>query len=486
MVSRFLYQIAWIAAAIALTVADELKHDYQAYNNARYGIYPDNRHKGTNTKSPILQISTWEKESLSKSGSHIFIRHNGKQDTWGNQQASPLILNADDLSAVYVNRSFPVVFNVRVQENFGQKYLTFYGDKLVDYGLGNGFCHVYDTSYREVYKIGAQNLRVKADLHECELTGNGTVIVSAYETGSSKVPPNLNSKHPPTLIRESIFQEIDLETKEVLFTWRASEHVDIYDSYEGHNSPWDFFHINTIEKTDDGNYLISARHMHSIYLVNGKTGDIMWTLGGEKNEFVELPPEDGVNSSNPVLTFAWQHHSRFYKRDKDNKMEMTFFDNHRKDINEFGCMANCSRALHVRLDTESNPKTVQLVREYQHPAGLISQSQGSIQILDNGNAFIGWGKNPSFTEHTPDGETVFNVQFSPWSSPATGNHALDNYRAYKQDWKATPYWPPDIAIKTHGDIVTGYLSWNGATEVKSWILVSIPNLVSIVQWYAYS
>ncbi|KAK9414990.1 putative ASST-domain-containing protein [Seiridium unicorne] len=479
MLGSLLYFLGYITFALRFALADEFKHDYEAYNNAKFGIYPDNRHKSTRTKSPVLQITTWDKEAVSKSGSHIFLRHNGKQDTWGNQQASPLILDANDLTAVYVNRSFPLVFNVRVQENYGKKYLTFYGDKLVANGLGDGFCHVYDTSYREVYKVAAQNLKVKADLHECELTGHGTVIVTAYETDRSRSPPGLANTHT-TLIREGIFQEIDLETNKALFTWRASEHVDIYDSYEGHNSPWDFFHINTIEKTADGNYLISARHMHSIYLINGQTGDVMWTMGGQKNEFVELPPEDGVLSSNPVLTFAWQHHTRFYKNGKnngDNRTEMTFFDNHQKDHNEYGCTANCSRGLHVRLDTESNPKTVQLIREYQHPAGLLSQSQGSMQILDNGNAFIGWGRNPSFTEHTPDGKAVLDVQFSPWLSKATADHALDNYRAYKQDWAATPYWPPEVAAKTYKDAVTAYVSWNGATKVKGWVLVSSSSFV---------
>lgn len=475
MLGHPLHLLVCIAVAIGFTEADEFKHDYEAYNNAKFGIYPNNMHRGTGTKSPLLQINTWEKESMSESGSHIFIRHNGAQDTWGKQQASPLILNADDLSAVYVNRSFPIVFNVRVQENYGKKFLTFYGDKLVDFGLGDGICHVYDTSYREVYKIAAQNLSVKADLHECELTGHGTAIVSAYETGQSRAPVDLEGQHNPTLIREGIFQEIDLETNKALFTWRASEHVDIYDSYEGHGSNWDFFHINTIEKTEDGNYLVSARHMHSIYLVSGQTGEVMWTLGGQKNEFVELPPEDGAIFSNPVLTFAWQHHSRFYpggKNNTDGKLHLTFFDNHTKDRSEAGCITNCSRGLHIRLDTESNPKTVQLIQEYQHPSGLLSQSQGSMQMLDNGNAFIGWGRMPSFTEHTPDGNTVFDVQISPWISRATMGRALDNYRAFKQDWKATPYWPPNVATKTLRGAKTAYLSWNGATEVKGWILVS--------------
>ncbi|KAJ4361103.1 uncharacterized protein N0V89_001672 [Didymosphaeria variabile] len=455
-----------------MVAADEFKTDYKAYNNARYGVYPNNYYHGTHEKSPLLQITTWDKKAVSSSGSHIFIRHNGAQDTWGHQLASPLILDTRDLSAVYINRTFPVVFNVNVQEDFGKTYLTFYGDKLVGQGLGDGVCHAYDTSYREAYQISAQELGVGADLHECEFTGRGTVIVSAYKTELSSSPASLKGKHKPTVIRESYFQELELGTNKVLFTWRASDHVDIYDSYEGHNDPWDFFHINTIEKTKDGNYLVSGRHMHSIYLINGNTGDIIWTLGGRKNEFVEIPPQGGHYTGDPVLTFAWQHHTRFYHSNDGNGTDMTFFDNHQKDHCEYGCKVGCSRGLHVRLDTHASPKTVQLVQEYKHPAGLVSQSQGSMQILDDGNVFIGWGRMPGFTEHTPDGKAVLNVQFSPWLSKATNDHALDNYRAFRKDWKASPYWPPEIAVRHWKAAPLVYLSWNGATEVREWVLVS--------------
>ncbi|KAI0175203.1 ASST-domain-containing protein [Pestalotiopsis sp. NC0098] len=474
MYGNLLRTLACAAAVFqGLVLGDDFKHEYEAYNAAKFGVYPNNDYKGTNAKSPLLQINSWEKESLSKSGSHVFLRHNLRQDTWGNQNASPLILDAEDLTAVYINRSFPVVFNVRVQEDRGKKYLTFYGDKLVAQGLGDGYCHIYNSSYREVWKVGAIGLKTKADLHECELTGHGTVILSAYQPDTYDTPAGVKSN--PTSIRESLFQEIDLDTNKVLFTWRGSEHVDIFNSFEGHNSPWDYFHINTIQKTPEGNYLVSGRHMHSIYLVSGATGEVLWTLGGRRNEFVELPPADGAGLiSNPALAFAWQHHTRLYPGTENSTaagvFDLTFFDNHKNDHSEAGCERDCSRGLHVRLDTRSTPKTVQLVREYRHPAGLLSQSQGSVQVLDNGNVFVGWGRMPAFTEHTPNGSTVWDVQFSPWMSKTTAGHALDNYRAFKQDWKATPYWPPAANVKTRKGDRVAYLSWNGATEVKSWVV----------------
>lgn len=114
MSSRWLDLLACLSAVLGLAAADDFKTDYEAYNNARFGVYPNNYFKGTNTKSPLLQISTWDKANVLKSASHIYVRHNGAQDTSVQQQASPLILSADDLTAVYVNRSFLVVFNVNV------------------------------------------------------------------------------------------------------------------------------------------------------------------------------------------------------------------------------------------------------------------------------------------------------------------------------------------------------------------------------------
>jgi hypothetical protein len=205
-------------------------------------------------------------------------------------------------------------------------------------------------------------------------------------------------------------------------------------------------------------------------LIDGTSGEVIWTLGGKANQFAELPSAGHETVSNPVLSMQWQHHARFYP-DSD-ETEITLFDNHALQHSVETNDAQ-SRALHIRIDV-SNPerKTVQMLHEYLHPHKLRSGTQGSVQVLDNGNVFVGWGGNPSFTEHTIDGECIFDVQFSPWRSQATEDKALDNYRAYKQAWKATPHWGPEIATKNFGGVVTAYLSWNGATELRGWALVS--------------
>lgn len=219
------------------------------------------------------------------------------------------------------------------------------------------------------------------------------------------------------------------------------------------------------------------RHLHSLLLIDGQTGEIIWKLGGRKNVFTELPPPEDVTPSRPLLNHVrWQHHAHYVAG--TNETQMTIFDNYSKRTSH-DCVKDCSRGLHIAIDVAASPPTVQLLGEYLHPARIQSQSQGSVQVIepvsgpdgsDIGNVFIGWGHCPSFTEHTASGDIVLNVQFSPWHTSEIRD-ALDNYRAYKMDWKATPHWDPAMAVERseHGQL-SAFVSWNGATEVKEWLV----------------
>ena len=43
--------------------------------------------------------------------------------------------------------------------------------------------------------------------------------------------------------------------------------------------------------------------------------------------------------------------------------------------------------------------------------GILPTSQGSIQLLDNGNGFMGWRSEPYISEHTEDGTLIMQGQF---------------------------------------------------------------------------
>lgn len=481
------------AAAGLVSGRDGLYRDSERYNKGAWGPYPSNHYHTTADYSPAIQVNNWTREAMSTSGSHIFIKHGIKHDPPSvsptGLDASPLILSTDDLSAVYMNRSFPGVADVSVHTYRGKPILSFYGGPVEEtVGFGNGFIFGYDQAYREIGLVAAEKLRVGADLHEFSMTSDKTALVTAYESKPwdlSALSSDPAAAHGRIL--DCVFQEVDLDTFEVLFQWRASDHIPMALSYQPVESGaygWDFFHINSVQKSQGGDYLVSAGNMHSIYLIDGATGAPRWTLGGRANEFAELDYPPGENFTNPLLTMAWQNHAQFYPG--SGETQLTVFDNHINDINGWGCSANCSRGLHLSLD--AGRRQVRLLHEYLHPAGLWSQSQGSVQVLPGGNVFIGWGRNPALTEHLASGPCVFDVQFSPWRSPATGWRGLDSYRAFKADWDATPWWPPALAAETRGGRggrggrpggVTAWMSWNGATGVRSWVLLGSAHSVDI-------
>ncbi len=110
-------------------------------------------------------------------------------------------------------------------------------------------------------------------------------------------------------------------------------------------------------------------------------------------------------------------------------------------------------------------KTATQIRDYAPIKNdLVSSSQGNLQVLPNKNAFIGWGNNPFVSEHDEAGNLLF------WGSFA--KDGVMNYRAMKFEWDGEPTDSP--ALWTYSKTAepssstSFYVSWNGATRVKTW------------------
>jgi hypothetical protein len=100
------------------------------------------------------------------------------------------------------------------------------------------------------------------------------------------------------------------------------------------------------------------------------------------------------------------------------------------------------------------------VRNDAHPNSLRAATQGNMQVLPNGNVFVGWGSESVFSEFGEDGELLFSAGFPS---------RVESYRAFRFPWSGHPSDDPVVAVEQGpGDEVTVYASWNGATEVASW------------------
>ncbi|TQV92913.1 Arylsulfotransferase-like protein [Cordyceps javanica] len=353
------------------------------------------------------------------------------------------------------------VHDFRVQEYKGEKLLTFWAG-APDGGGKQGSWYLMDDTYTIRHNISAPGFEF-GDMHEFELTPNGTALLTVYNPIPADLSPVGGAAQG--YILDGIFQEIELETGNVLFQWKASDHIPVHTSkkpIEGcsddpkkaflgcGNTPdaaFDYYHINSVQKDSKGNYLVSGRHTSSLTYINGTSGEPIWHMGGAMNQFDIVPR--GTN-----VLFAWQHHARLHDDDT-----ITLLDN-----NAYNPKAARTESRGLRLQADFAAMNVTLHTAYRHPQQIMAFSQGNAQVLESGNVLVGWGSSAAFTEFAADGEVLCDARFAP--AALFSFQPLSSYRAYKGGWVGKPLDPPSIAVAGRGI----YVSWNGATEVASWRL----------------
>jgi hypothetical protein len=255
--------------------------------------------------------------------------------------------------------------------------------------------------------------------------------------------------------QDSIFQEIDIESGEALFEWRASQHIDVSNSYTDVNEatqsdPWDVYHINSVEKDATGNYLISIRFLRALLYIDGKTGDVLWQLGGMDNSFADL-------SGGAATTFLGQHDAHFQQGDKF----VTLFDNRADWYHQIDDQSKGTRVELDLVKMEARLDTLFTVPD----AKILSTSQGSLQTLPNGHVLVGYGYNGVIAEFSAEGELLCSAYLQPSSTFGSGD--VQSYRNLKFNWTAMPDTNPNLALADE----KLYMSWNGATEVETWLLL---------------
>jgi Arylsulfotransferase (ASST) len=349
-------------------------------------------------------------------------------------QAGAVIADADGEPMWEQPIAGKVTANFQVQSYRGEPVLTWW-EGIIELGHGVGEYVIADSSYRVIRRVQARN-RLRGDLHEFVITPQDTALLTSYVVTKSDLSSVGGSR--AGTIQDAIFQEVDLATDELLMEWHSLGSVPLEDSYAPVTADWDFFHINSVDLDWDGNLLVSSRSMQTIFKIE-RSGGIMWRLGGKRSDF----------QLGPGARFAWQHDAR---RRADGTL--TVFDNGATPAVE-----RRSRALILGVDEAA--LKAELVSQYSHP-GVLAGSQGSVQLLPNGNVFVGWGEVPRVTEFDRAGRIVFDALLGA---------SYQSYRAFRSEWSGTPAEAPATALRLGRDRATVYASWNGATGVHSWRLL---------------
>jgi len=344
------------------------------------------------------------------------------------------------------------IHDVRVQRYQGSPVLTFWqGGEVDPPGGGRGMDLILNDHYQTIHTVSPGNgLKGQgADSHEFLLGHQGKETTAFIEIWRPTQANLTSIGGPPNgAVYDWVIQEIDIPTGKVIWEWHALGHVPVKDSYLPYvlGQRYEYFHLNSIQQLPDGNILISARNTWAVYLINKKTGKIIWRLGGKHSSF-----KMGAHTN-----FEWQHDAVLH-----NNGLLTLFDDASNPKEE-----SQSRALMLHLSTKKHRAT--LVHQYRHSPPTLATSEGSVQLLPDHNVFVGWGSKPYFSEYSARGKQLFGGSFI---SP------VNSYRAYRFNWVGLPLQPPVIAVRptTTAGEDSVYASWNGSTQVRKWQVLSSSN-----------
>ncbi|HUF27864.1 MAG TPA: arylsulfotransferase family protein [Gemmatimonadaceae bacterium] len=178
----------------------------------------------------------------------------------------------------------------------------------------------------------------------------------------------------------------------LLFQWSPFDHFAIADldaaSRGGESVNWT--HGNALDLDVDGNLVASFRNLGEITKIDTRTGEIVWRLGGRRNEFTiegeVLPP------------FAGQHGVRV-----TGAGSLLLLDNLGDPVS--------SRVERYALD-EVN-RTARLAAFYDPSPSVIASLGGTTQSLSEGRTLVAYGSGGRVEEYDAEGRIVWRIEGNP-------------------------------------------------------------------------
>ncbi|KAI1635369.1 Arylsulfotransferase-domain-containing protein [Biscogniauxia mediterranea] len=434
--------------------------------SAANSSWPWQTYKSSTAQPPSLQIN----KTSEASPGYLFF----DQDGDGAHQYSVFIMSDDNELIWQGYYGDLTAFRVHTFE--GKPVLTFFNGLTLSepWGWGHGIIQILNDSYTSIYNLSItaaqENLVTTSeldpdqlwsyiDLHEANITPEGTILVTLYNTTKY----DLSSVGGPEdgWVTDSLFYEMDIKTNEILFRWSALAHKDqipienvlefypIADYGQNQSIPYGYFHINSVDKFADGSYLVSSRYFSSIFKI-ATNGSVEWTLQGK---------DGGDFTLDPKLSFSYQHDARI-RKEVGNKVQISLFDNSNSDV-----VSGIEQTSGIFLTIDTEAMTATLDKEYIDPQDpTYSVSQGNTQLLDNGHVVMGYGSVPTAREYTANGATAMTAKFGP------ADGSVFSYRIYRLPWVGRPNTRPDAfaCADQASNSTLVYMSWNGATEHRLW------------------
>jgi hypothetical protein len=274
------------------------------------------------------------------------------------------------------------------------------------------------------------------DTHELRVLANGHYLVISAPTVSGfdltgLVAPlpdgGIERFGPGSSIADCDLVEFDPTTGAVAWKWVGADHFDpVKDSTspqasENRSLPdggvvLDVFHCNSIDiDPENGNLLVSARDMSSVFYIERSTGKVLWKMGGTSYS------TDNAHFVQVADPFYQQHDARFqpgWSSRCGGSGQISLFDDHSHTMRPARgvvydlTVGNADGGSSGEDCGAGQSATV----AWQYESTANSNDQGSFRISSDGSRVIDWGTigggRPVFTEVDLEGHDLLDFYFS--------------------------------------------------------------------------
>jgi hypothetical protein len=325
----------------------------------------------------------------------------------------------DNPSPGYLRLEWPSTNDFYLVDNYGIQQYD-YSNKISSFHfklLSNGF---WISPSETKYYLFNQELNLVdsipnptsyiLDFHEVELLSNGHYLIMCIEQNTMDLSEIVDGGSKAALILSNVLVETD-RTGKIYWQWKAFDHTKITDVTSDIDltlNVIDFTHINSFIEDNNGNILISFRHLDEISKINKSTGDFIWRMGGSKCKNNEFAFNNDLN--NDFTGFSHQHSISIL-----HNGNILLYDNGNMKKEQF------SRAVEYQINETT--KTATKVWEYRNNPDIFCPMMGSVYRLPNGNTLINWGTK-AITEVKPDKTKAIELTYQ-------SSNPFSIYRAYK-------------------------------------------------------
>jgi hypothetical protein len=321
----------------------------------------------------------------------------------------------NELTPVFYNKVAGTIYDFKYQPN-GELTYNIYSDK--SYGLDSSGSLINQYFVPSGFAL---------DIHDLTVQEDGSYYVLGREHITIDMSQYVPGGDPNAILVAHTIHHMDANDNE-LWRWKSFDHYDILDVDENVNLTLhtvDWTHCNSIEVDNDGNIILSTRNFNEITKINRQTGEIIWRLGGKKNQFQFINDNRG---------FGRQHDAR-----RHTNGNLILFDNGHFLIPQYSS--------YVEYNLDEQNLTATLVRRYSRDESIFTLSRGAVQELPNENILISWGEsiNPYITEIDTEDAIRFELVMPS---------IVHKYRAYRFPWQ-TNYFFVNTDSLNFGSISVG-------------------------------